>query len=167
MGQITKSKERIRPVVNRTDLKYYAKLESQRNSRLAPFHRNWTLQNFIQILRVKNVMAQSYVCPSSERLLEKEEVAGFVLYRIHENHFEILNLCADLDRPDVIYKLLDMIKKKTNSQRPFVEFTVRETDQEWHDMLSGAGFLAKLVRKYSDRPLEDGYKFRWDNICCQ
>ena len=161
MGQTLKSAERIRPVINREDLKTYVRLEAKTNSKLAPFHRKWNYSNFVQILRADGIMAQSYV-RATEDILQKEEVVGFILYRLHDEYFEILNLVAEHNRPDVIEKLLQKMKDKTGSKRFAIEFTVRETDDEWHAMLREAGFQAKLVRGYFDHPVEDGYKFKWE-----
>lgn len=161
MGQTLKNSERIRPVINREDLKRYVALESRTNSKLAPFHRKWNYSNFVQILRAEGMMAQSYVRITDD-ILHKEEVVGFILYKLHEDSFEILNLVAEADRPDVVEKLIAKMKVKTNSKRSVIEFTVRETDEDWHAILRASGFQAQLVRNYFDRPVEDGYKFRWE-----
>ena len=165
MAQALKNSERIRPVVNRADLKQYAKLEAQASSRFPPFHKKWTVQNFIQILNATGMMAQSYV-RNTKDILKREEVIGFILYKLHEDNFEILNLVSEGDRPDVIGKLIAFMKDracKPDAKRSCVTFTVRETDEEWQRILSAAGFRAKLVRDHFDHPVEDGYKFTWEN----
>ena len=164
MGQKLKNVERIRPVLNKADLKAYVKLEAQSDAKYPPFCRKWTYQHFSQILAAHGIMAQSYVI-SSQDILHKEEVIGFILYRMHKDRFEILNLVSDADRPDVRKKLIVLMQtkaEKPNAMRKIVEFTVRETDEEWHRLLNSSNFKAELVREHFDHPVEDGYKFKWE-----
>lgn len=87
----------------------------------------WLEEDFIRVLRCRNVIGMCAIVPSTEerdladRLKYKpgDPVVGFMLYELHRRHIELLSIAVHPDwrRRDVAAQMIDKLKGKLHHER--------------------------------------------------
>lgn len=116
----------------RRDLADVVTLEEEKNHWFA-----WSEQNFIDILREKNVIGIAAELDGS--------IIGYIIYELYKDKIHICKLEGSLSAEEV---LLAKVKGKlTQNRRRFITYDVPDTELKRHKLLKDQGFKAIEVKR--------------------
>jgi ribosomal-protein-alanine N-acetyltransferase len=118
------------------------------------FSKPWQEEDFLTCLRNRNVIGMVAEI--------REQVVGYMIHELHNNHLTIVNFAVDPDRrrqaigSQMIAKL---VSKLASHRRTGINLVVRETNVDMQLFLRNQGFRAtKVLRSYYDDSGEAGYE---------